>query len=118
MTRSTGPTVVQRRAVYDRAQGLCEVCRVQVPAGTPPHHRRPRGMGGSSVPWINDPSNLLLLCMTEPNDCHSRVERERADAHERGLLVRYGDEPWAVPAVIWCGRVWLGESYRTEREAS
>lgn len=111
MTRRTGPTDAQRQAVVDRAGGRCELCRAP---GDVIHHRRPRGLGGSSVEWINDPSNLLLL----DDKCHRMVESKRAEAYHLGHLVRYGDEPWAVPAVIWCGRVWLGESYRTEREAS
>lgn len=109
----TGPSKTQQETVYDRADGRCEICRGE---GQQFHHRRPRGMGGSDVEWINDPSNLILLCRR----CHAQAESNRAEAYDRGVLVRYADEPWAVPAILWCGRVWLGDCYQTraQREAS
>lgn len=51
------------------------------------HHRRPRGSGGTSVPWINFPSNLILLCGSGTTGCHGWVESHRDEARALGFLV-------------------------------
>lgn len=74
----------------------CERCGRAVSAGACQiHHRKPRGLGGSSDPLINSPSNLLLLC----SRCHIEVERDRTVAYEQGWLVRYRHDPARFP--VW-----------------
>lgn len=51
------------------------------------HHRRPRGTGGTSIAWVNQPANLLVLCGSGVTGCHGWVERERTRAFNEGLLV-------------------------------
>lgn len=87
-----------RETVKTRANGRCEICgsgrHHQV------HHRRPRGMGGSSDAVSDSPANCLWLC----GDCHLRmVEVERANAIAAGWLVHQGDDPSLVP-VLYRGR--------------
>jgi hypothetical protein len=107
--RDTGPTRAQRAVVLNRADGCCEICgrevmlvggRVVRPYSI--HHRRPRGMGGTSRPEINSPANLLLLCgdATTPGGCHTRVEANRSLAYENGWLVRASADPATVPVLL------------------
>lgn len=65
------------------------------------HHRRPRGMGGSRVPWVNKPGNLLLLCGSGVTGCHGWVESNRDEARKLGFLVSAlgTDIPSHVP--VW-----------------
>lgn len=102
--RDTGPSPSQRRLVFDRAFGCCEICgRVIVPfAGHSYHHRQPRRMGGSSRPEINSPANLLLLCgtATSPGGCHAFVESNRTRAYANGWLVRASADPTEVPVLL------------------
>ena len=51
------------------------------------HHRRPRGSGGTSLDWVNQPANLVVLCGSGTTGCHGWVERERTKAFDLGLLV-------------------------------
>jgi 5-methylcytosine-specific restriction protein A len=101
--RDTGPQRGVVDAVYERAQHCCELCTLAVGPvrGTDHHlhHRRPRRAGGSSDPATNWPSNILLLCP----GCHETVESHRTAAYEAGWLVRAGDDPAAVPVLIWRG---------------
>lgn len=85
-----------RRTVLARSAGLCERCArwlANIPADI--HHRRPRGMGGTSKPEIHQPANLLALC----RDCHRWVEENRALALEQGWLISQHDtrEPYEIP---------------------
>lgn len=51
------------------------------------HHRRPRGMGGSRISWVNEAANLLVLCGTGTTGCHGWVEKNRGEARDLGWLV-------------------------------
>lgn len=51
------------------------------------HHRRPRGAGGTSVAWVNNAANLIILCGSGTTGCHGWVESHRADARASGFLV-------------------------------
>lgn len=101
--RDTGPDQATKALLWERAKGRCEICGRDV-NGAPfsRHHRRPRGMGGTTVDWINDITNLLLLCgsATSPNGCHRMVESDRARAIEAGWLVPMGYQPAEVPVYI------------------
>lgn len=77
--------------VVDRDQGRCAKCGRQIsgPRGFAwsIHHRRPRGMGGTRVAWVNAPANLVLLCGSGVTGCHGWVELNRAVADRQGFLI-------------------------------
>jgi 5-methylcytosine-specific restriction protein A len=87
--RDTGPALLVRQVVRHRAGGRCERCGRR---GGEIHHRRPRGMGGSSDPATNGLANLVLLC----RPCHRWVESHRCAARAAGWLVWQGHDPAAV----------------------
>jgi 5-methylcytosine-specific restriction protein A len=89
--KNTGPDRATRDLVFER-DGGCVVCGCG-PYGLQVHHRKPRRMGGRSVPEINAPSNLISLCAAD----HGWVESRRAEALELGLLVAEHDDPRDVP---------------------
>lgn len=96
-----------RLLVYARAGQCCELCGVYAYGGSL-HHRRPRGMGGSKDPVTSSPANALLLCGSGTTGCHGQVEGNRADALERGLLLRQHQDPTTEPVDLLIGRVILG----------
>ncbi|MDF9718100.1 HNH endonuclease signature motif containing protein [Nocardioides sp. ChNu-99] len=108
--RDTGPSLNVRRRVLGRADGCCEVCGRQLYGddgwGSFPHsfhHRRPRGMGGTSRGDANSPANLLLVCgsATTPDGCHALIEVQRAVATAQGWLLRQGQDPLEVPVRLY-----------------
>ncbi len=106
--RYTGPSPEQRAVVLWRAEGRCELCRVQLHDGDrwirphSVHHRRPRRAGGDPRSSTNQPSNLLLLCgsATTPGGCHLLVESSRTTALANGWLLHADDDPAAEPVAI------------------
>ena len=78
-----------RRAVTERANGLCEKCGQQ--RGTEAHHRKNRSQGGK---W--EIGNILLLC----HDCHVWVTINPDGAHKSGWAVKSYQDPEAVPVLI------------------
>jgi 5-methylcytosine-specific restriction protein A len=87
----TGPDKAMRELVLERDSG-CVICG-RGPHGLQIHHRKPRRMGGRSIPEINSPVNLVSLC---PAD-HAVVESARTDALEAGWLVYEFEDPAEVP---------------------
>ena len=82
-----------REAVITRDGNRCLRCRqsiLNVPASV--HHRKPRGMGGTSDLRCNDIRNLVLLCGTGTTGCHGWVESNRASAREDGWLIASFDD--------------------------
>jgi hypothetical protein len=77
-----------RELITTRANGACERCGMAAPAYQI-HHRRPRGMGGSTSSDTNRASNGLWVCVS----CHSDIEANREDALRFGWLVRQGQSP-------------------------
>lgn len=82
------------KTVWARANGCCERCGRRLDFGErglawSVHHRRPRGMGGSKLDWVNKPANLVVLCghATTPGGCHAWVEANRVEALKDGWLV-------------------------------
>lgn len=51
------------------------------------HHRRPRGSGGTSLAWVNEAANLVILCGSGTTGCHGWVEKNRRQARALGFLV-------------------------------
>lgn len=88
--------VIRRRADY-----RCEVCAKNLGAASAAtaqiHHRRARGMGGSSDPMTRNVTNGLLVC----HSCHARIESEREWALDRGFLVKQGTSPATVSVRLW-----------------
>lgn len=80
-----------RDQIVARANGACERCGVPVNVFQI-HHRRPRGMGGSTAEDTNRASNGLCVCVS----CHGDIEANREDALKYGWLVRQGQDPVAV----------------------
>lgn len=114
MGRSTGPSPAIVEAVWVRDEGRCARCgaglqRSDRGRSWSVHHRRPRGMGGSRVAWVNLPSNLVLLCGSGVDGCHGWVEANRAEAVELGWLVsRIGVQtPARIPVPYWDGTLRL-----------
>ncbi len=91
MGRSTGFSKQVRRQIEDRAAGSCERCGIAAPAYQL-HHRRPRGMGGSTAVETNRASNGLCVCVS----CHADIEANREEALRFGWLVRQGQNPVEV----------------------
>jgi hypothetical protein len=95
-----------RKAVYERAAGICDMCAtwIQWGDGYECHHRRLRSQGGR-----NEMANLLAL---HKFPCHARAHDNRAWARERGFIVHRPDVParrpvfrhersWQLPAESW-----------------
>lgn len=108
----TGPTPATRRLVFARSEGMCEICCHQ---GEQIHHRKPRGLGGSSDPAINLPSNLALLC----HRCHGTVESRRELAYRHGWLVHREHNPAEAPFLLLAFEpVYLTDSGAYERAST
>lgn len=97
--KDTGPSQDVRNLVIARASGRCERCgSASGWIGHQVHHRKPRGLGGSSSPDINLPSNLLLLCA----GCHEEIERlDREVAYGKGWLVHREHDPAMQPVLLF-----------------
>lgn len=102
MSVSQFSDVVKAR-VMARSGGFCDV-RVTGcwDEGTQLHHRRARGMGGSRDPRTGGAANALNVCLP----CHQHLETaERAEARDRGWIVRQGADPREVP--VYRYRRWV-----------
>lgn len=91
----TGFTELQRTTILRRSYGWCELCNRAPVAHI--HHRKPRRMGGVHRAGdldVNRVANGLALC----NTCHDRVERDRANSIDKGLLLASNASPIATPA--------------------
>lgn len=85
--RNTNPSALTIKLVRKRDGDTCVLCYAQDALQT--HHRRPRGMGGTSRLDANDPSNLLTVCLLH----HAFIEQHRTWALDNGLLVRQNESP-------------------------
>lgn len=102
----TGPNRTTRDLIRKRAGDCCELCGLWAVAAQI-HHRRPRGMGGTSDPAANRPSNLVLFCAM----CHQYVEAiERASAYRYGWLVPQGKDPDRHAFLLWGDWVFLTDT--------
>lgn len=87
-----------REIIFERADGRCERCGSSGSVWQI-HHRRPRGMGGTSRTDSGGAANALFL---HPQ-CHEWVERNRSDAYDLGYLVGQQDDPCESPVRMWDG---------------
>lgn len=100
---STQITPATRQLLAERSGGVCEVCARR--RATEASHRRPRGMGGTSIKARHLAASLLHLC----HDCHQGphgIERDREHAKSMGWLLGPLDSPTETP-------VWLATKYGT-----
>jgi hypothetical protein len=96
--RKTGPSDATRQTVLERCGGYCERCGRNL-AGVPMsvHHRRARGMGGTTDPVINTVSNLVAICGSGVTFCHGEIESHRTQGYADGWLLHAGQDPAGVP---------------------
>lgn len=83
---------VVRTAFFERDGERCFVCRKPLRweergVGWSMHHRKPRGMGGTSDPRVASIANALTVCGSGVTGCHGRIERNRDVALAVGLLI-------------------------------
>ncbi|WP_433568107.1 hypothetical protein ACQP1O_42905 (plasmid) [Nocardia sp. CA-151230] len=71
-----------RRLIAARSGGICEIADCPE-AAVHMHHRRPRGLGGTSVPWVNRAANGLHICLEH----HAFIESHRTLALVQGWLI-------------------------------
>lgn len=123
--RITGGTSAEQWRVVQhllacRSGGRCEGCGEKfVPGQREPsiHHRRNRGMGGTSRPDTRDLTELVLACagfsrrLAGVLGCHGRIGADPAAAEARGLLVPAALNPADVPLVLHSGRRVLLDPY-------
>ena len=88
-----------------RSGGRCEITGVRLTrANSSIHHRRPRGMGGTSRADVHDLCNLILAEGHGTIGAHAWAEINRTAASERGLLVPQALDPAMIPVTLWSGR--------------
>lgn len=100
--RDTGPGQATRDLVMERDGYCCAWCGRQLLTGLRSlQHRQARGMGGTTDPAANNPSNLLLLCgsATTPGGCHLFAEQRSEEARIAGLWVPSWRDPADVPVL-------------------
>lgn len=99
-SQNTGPDRSVREIVDERDDWTCACCGNSV-YGRPfsRQHRVARGMGGTSDPALNLPSNLILLCgsATSPGGCHLACEQREERMHELGFWLNSWENPAVVP---------------------
>ncbi|MCJ1709279.1 HNH endonuclease [Microbacterium sp. VKM Ac-2923] len=104
--------------ILDRDEGRCWWCGIYVLNGTRGfdwsiHHRCPRGMGGTSEPFVGAASNGIVLCGNGTQGCHGEFEDDRDRALDLGILVhriaafrREENRPIHIPICDRDGRAW------------
>lgn len=93
-----------RDLIHHRANGRCEICGMPCIGGQI-HHRRPRGMGGTTRQESGKASNGLYVHLK----CHSNIESQRNVALRNGWLVPQTGEPADIPVVLYYGTVVLSD---------
>lgn len=103
--RYTGPRPKTLDALRERCGLRCERCATPFTHsnGGDPHHRRPRGMGGSSETGTNRLGNLVGIC----RPCHDHIESHRARSLAEGWLVPQGRDPRSVPVLSQLHGGWV-----------
>ena len=92
---------VVKARVMARSGGFCGRCGYPTPHGEY-HHRRNRGMGGTSDMRAGQVSNALLLCRS----CHLWVTDHKQEAMRDGHVVsNFCPDPSAVP--VWRKKRWV-----------
>lgn len=96
--KKPGFTDAVKKTVDIRSKGVCE--RDSCGPIEQYHHRAPRGLGGTSVPWVNKAANAFGVSMA----CHSYIEAHRMQAYVNGWLVaRNGPKESAEVPIMYRG---------------
>lgn len=84
-----------RALIQARSGGICEIgdCPAQA---VHMHHRRPRGLGGTSLLWVNKAANALHVC----REHHEFIESHRVLAYVEGWLVRQNGDVEAADVPV------------------
>jgi hypothetical protein len=78
----------------------CERCHQWIGDGRwAPHHRRPKGSGGTILPDTHTLPNCLAVCLA----CHAWIHDNSAESYPAGWLIRYPGVPAAVPVLVMDG---------------
>lgn len=105
---STGPSAKTVRVVRERDDHRCARCGGAERCGPlSTQHRVARGMGGTSWPGINLPSNLLTLGGSGTTGCHGWVEHHPTYARNHGYAVASHARELVVLVPIWTWRGWV-----------
>lgn len=97
-----------RAQLFERSGGVCEVSGLPLdPETFDVHHRRNKGMGGTSRPDVDDVDNLLAVDPVIHNGGPQSVHGRRAWSERLGyLLPKDTEHPGMVPVLIRA-RFWL-----------
>lgn len=97
-----------RPIVWERCKGRCEVSGQPITeAQFEAHHRRNKGMGGTSRPDTHAPYNLLALHPKIHNGGPDSVHGRREWSDERGYLIpKHHNVPERRPFLLH-GRRWV-----------
>lgn len=105
----SGPTPKTRRAVLARDAETCQWCGGTLANGWfySLQHRRARGMGGSRVPWVNLPGNLVAVHGSGTTGCHGHIEANPKEAAARGFRLSHRETPEDLPLIDYAGVAWI-----------
>lgn len=102
-------------AAYERAGGYCEITGLPLdPERFEAHHRRPKGMGGTSRPDRDRLSNVLAITPAIHNGGPQSVHQNPGWSRPRGYLLSKEVE-WAVLVPVLLGGLYwvhLGDDGR------
>lgn len=110
--RNTDPPRLTVLRVRARDGDACVICGATRELST--QHRVARGMGGSLLPWINGPTNLITLCGSGTTGCHGWVEHHPTFSREAGWSVPRSLVPADVPVLFPEGWVLLRDDFTVQ----
>lgn len=73
-----------RQTIWERDGYACIICgrySEQI------HHRRPKAKGGTSVAWVGEVPNGIVLCGSGTTGCHGWVHDHPAQSRSRGWII-------------------------------
>lgn len=101
-----------RKLVLERDNYACVCCGRSI-IGQPYslQHRRAKKMGGSRLPWIDQPQNLVTVLGSGTTDCHARMEARGAADKFKGYVISEWPQidPRFIPVEVVSedGRRWM-----------
>jgi len=88
-------------AALERSGGHCERCGRWIGDGSwAPHHRRPKGAGGTILPDTHTLPNCLVVC----HACHAWIHNNSTESTDAGWLVRHPGDPATTAVLVRVGR--------------